>query len=152
MLESVEIVQQKFGCSYAMMIIGGRLISLQLGMTIGIYTTVVDGDIMWIFTSTGMLSVVAHRELADDLLVRARSPIHIREMFPDVTVDETPNADYPFRTVISRELYANAIADYSLNISYDNFKNSIEENDFHDRCVDIWAIMLRYGLTWREFE
>jgi hypothetical protein len=27
MLESVEIVQQKFGCSYAMMIIGGRLIS-----------------------------------------------------------------------------------------------------------------------------
>jgi hypothetical protein len=132
-----------------MMIIGDRLISLQLGMTIGIYTTVVDGDIMWIFTSTGMLSVVAHRELANDLLVRARSPVHIREMFPDVTVDETPNADYPFRTVISRELFANVIADYSLNISYDNFKNSIEENDFHDRCVDIWAIMLRYGLNWR---
>lgn len=71
-------------------------------MTIGIYTTVVDGDIMWIFTSTGMLSVVAHRELANDLLVRARSPVHIREMFPDAAVDETPNADYPFRTVISR--------------------------------------------------
>jgi hypothetical protein len=111
-----------------------------------------EGGLMWIFTSTGMLSVVAHRELANYVLVRARSPIHIREMFPYAAVDETPNADYPFRTVISRELYANAIADYSLNISYDNFKNSIEENDFHDRCVDIWAIMLRYGLTWREFE
>jgi hypothetical protein len=110
-----------------------------------------SGDgMMWVFTSTGMLSVVAHRELANYVLVRARSPIHIREMFPYAAVDETPNADYPFRTVISRELFANVIADYSLNISYDNFKNSIEENNFHDRCIEIWAIMLRYGLNWRE--
>ena len=105
---------------------------------------------MWGFTSTGMLSVVAHRELTNDLLVRSRSPTHIREMFPYAEVDETPNADYPFRTVISRELFANVIVDYSLNISYDNFKNSIEENNFHDRCIEIWAIMLRYGLNWRE--
>ncbi len=129
---------------------GGHLISLQLEIRIGSYTSVMDGDIMWIFTSTGMLSVVAHRERANDLLVRARSPNHIREVFPYAAVDETPNADYPFRTVISRELFANIIADYSLNISYDNFKNSIEENNFHDRCIEIWAIMLRYGLNWRE--
>ena len=55
---------------------------------------------MWVFTSTGMLSVVAHRELQDSLLVRARSPFHIREMFPYAAVDETPNADYPFLSLI----------------------------------------------------
>ena len=132
------------------MVDGGHLISLQLEIMIGSYTSVRGGDIMWIFTSTGMLSVVAHRERSNDLLVRARSPIHIREMFPYAAVDETPNADYPFRTVISRELFANVIVDYSQNISYDNFKNSIEENNFHDRCVEIWAIMLRYGFNWRE--
>ena len=105
---------------------------------------------MWVFTSTGMLSVVAHRESANNLLIRARSPLHIREMLPYAAIDETQNADYPFRTIISRELFANVIADYSLNISYDNFKSSIEEYNFHDRCVEIWAIMLRYGLNWRE--
>ena len=134
------------------MVDGGHLISLQLEIMIGSYTSVMDGDIMWIFTSTGMLSVVAHRELAKDLLVRARSPVHIREMFPDAAVDETPNADYPFRTVISRELFANVIADYSLNISYDNFKNSIEEKNFHDHCLEVWATMRRYGLNWGRFE
>ena len=41
---------------------------------------------MWVFTSTGMLSVVAHRELQGSLLVRARSPFHIREMFPTMMV------------------------------------------------------------------
>ena len=107
---------------------------------------------MWVFTSTGMLSIVAYRKRADDLLVRARSPIHIREMFPYATIEETLNADYQFRTIISRELFANVITNYSLNISYDNFKNSIVENDFHNRCVEIWAIMLRYGLNWRILE
>ena len=107
---------------------------------------------MWVFTSTGMLSVVAHRDLKGSLLVRARSPFHIREMFPYAAVDETPNADYPFRAVIERETYANVMLDYSLNIDYDNFKNSIEENNFHDHCVQVWAIMMRYGLNWGSFE
>ena len=83
---------------------------------------------------------------------QARSPFHIREMFPYAAVDETPNADYPFRAVIERELFANVMLDYSLNIDYVNFKNSIKENNFHDHCVEVWAIMMRYGLNWGSFE
>ncbi len=107
---------------------------------------------MWVFTSTGMLSVVAHRDLNGSLLVRARSPFHIREMFPNAVVNETPNADYPFRIIIDRETFANVMLDYSLNIDYDNFKNSIKEHNFHDYCVQVWAIMMRYGLNWGSFE
>ena len=107
---------------------------------------------MWIFTSTGMLSVVAHRELEESVLVRARNPFHIGEMFPDVAVEETPNADYPSRAIIDRETFAKVMLDYSLNIDYDNFKNSIKENNFHDQCVQVWAIMMRYGLNWGSFE
>ena len=70
----------------------------------------------------------------------------------DAAVDETPNADYPFRAVIERELFANVMLDYSLNIDYHNFKNSIKENNFHDHCVEVWAIMMRYGLNWGSFE
>ena len=107
---------------------------------------------MWVFTSTGMLSVVAHRDLKDSLLVRARSPFHIREMFPYAAVDQTLDADYPFRAVIERELFANVMLEYSLNIGYDNFKNSIEEKNFHDHCLEVWATMRRYGLNWERFE
>ena len=64
---------------------------------------------MWVFTSTGMLSVVAHRDLKGSLLVRARSPFHIRAMFPYAAVDQTLDAVYPFRAVIERELFANVI-------------------------------------------
>ena len=107
---------------------------------------------MWVFTSTGMLSVVAHRDLKGSLLVRARSPFHIREMFPYASVDQTLDADYPFRAVIERELFANVMLDYSLNIDYDNFKNSIEEKNFHDHCLEVWATMRRYGLNRGRFE
>ena len=123
---------------------------------------------MWVLykASTGMLSACKRRcpshllfveewhlkGMLSLLLVRARSPFHIREMFPYAAVDETPNADYPFRTVIERELFANVMLDYSLNIDYDNFKNSIKENNFHDHCVQVWAIMMRYGLNWGSFE
>ena len=76
-------------------------------------------------------------------------PIHLLEMFPNVTIDETANADYPFRIIISREFFANALEDNSLNIYYDNFKSSIDDNDFHKCCVEIWAIIHRYGLNQR---
>lgn len=130
-----------------MMTDGGRGIFLQLAPIVGSYTSVGVGKSMWLFTSTGMLSVVAHREQKKDLLVRARNPSHILEMFPNVAIDENLSADYRFRTVISREIFARAITNYILNLRYDNFKNSINEEIFHDYCVDIWSIMYDYGLT-----
>ena len=107
---------------------------------------------MWIFTSNGMLSVVAHREKKCSLLVRARSPIHIQGLFPGLAVSETPDADYPYRVVVPRQQFAKVVLDYAMNIDYDNFKNSIEENFYRAHCVDIWAVMMRYGLNWGRFE
>ena len=80
--------KKRFGCKSAMMTDGGRGIFLQLAPIVGSYTSVGVGKSMWLFTSTGMLSVVAHREQKKDLLVRARNPSHILEMFPNVAIDE----------------------------------------------------------------
>jgi hypothetical protein len=38
---------------------------------------------MWIALTEGWLSIVAHRDKPDHLLVRARNPKHIRRAFPD---------------------------------------------------------------------
>ena len=48
---------------------------------------------MWLFTSQGMLSVVAHRDISNSLMVRARRPDHITKLFLEQTIEqETINA------------------------------------------------------------
>ena len=30
-------------------------------------------------------------------------------------------------------------------MAYDNFKNSIPDDDYHDVCLDVWRTMWAYG-------
>ena len=105
---------------------------------------------MWLFTSRGMLSVVAHRDIPNSLMVRARSPDHIAELFPDAEVINTPDADYAFRTIIDRKSFALFMDNYIQNISYDNFKNSIAEQNYRNHCGQVWSTMYRYGSMYGE--
>ena len=100
---------------------------------------------MWLFVSGGYLSIVAHRHQPDDLLVRARHPDHIQAVFPDAQVAFMRAADYPYRTVLPRELVQQAVGEYLLSMQYDNFKNSIIDDEYHDVCLDVWRTMWAYG-------
>ena len=68
---------------------------------------------MWLFTSKSFLSVVADKEnpTGDRLLVRSRIAGDIEEVFSDANVMETSNADYRFRTWVSREKVNEAISE-----------------------------------------
>jgi hypothetical protein len=48
---------------------------------------------MWIFLNDSFLSIVANRELAGVLLVRARKEGDIEAVFPDATVREGEGTD-----------------------------------------------------------
>lgn len=100
---------------------------------------------MWLFVSGGFLSVVAHRTQPEDLLVRARHPGHIHAIFPEAEVIHMPSADYPYRTVVLRIVVEAAIADYVHTLVYDNFKASIDDNEYHDVCLNVWHTMWVYG-------
>ena len=100
---------------------------------------------MWLFVSGGFLSIVAHRHQPDDLLVRARHPNHIQAVFPDAQVTFMRGADYPYRAVLGREVVQAAVAEYLCTMNYDNFKNSIEDDEYHDVCLDVWRTMWAYG-------
>ena len=104
---------------------------------------------MWLFVSGGFLSVVAHRTQPKDLLVRARHPDHIHAIFSDVEVVHMPSADYPYRTVVSRDDVQSAIIDYVQNMVYDNFKASTNNFEYHDTCLDVWRTMWHYGERYR---
>jgi len=99
---------------------------------------------MWIMTNTGFLSIVAHRDRPNDLLVRARRKGEIRSAFPDAQIRRTPDGDYLFRAVVSRREVAREIGEKIQNIDYDNFKDSVRDEKLHDACFGAWSVMHQY--------
>ena len=104
---------------------------------------------MWIAHSNGWLSIVAHRERPDDLLVRARNERHISTFWPEAKVVYNNHADYPYRSVISRERVAEVVMKYVDGIDYDNFKNSVGESKLHTAFNRMWSVMAEYGVEFR---
>ena len=102
---------------------------------------------MWIHMNDAFLSVVAHRTDPGALLVRGRVEGDIQRVFPDAEVAETPDADYRFRTLLPRDVVAGAVAAAVGTIDYDNFKNSVAEDDRHDAYADCWLAMRRFQLV-----
>ena len=94
-------------------------------------------------SNTGFISIVAHRERPEDLLVWARRAGEIASDFPGADVQRTPEADYLFRSIISREKVAEVIAQRLQEIDYDNLKNSVGDTPLHDAYVDTWSTMYR---------
>ena len=104
---------------------------------------------MWIGHSNGWLSIVAHRERPNDLLVRARRDKHISSFWPDVEIKFNADADYPYRSVISRDDVADVVMKYINGIDYDNFKQTVDEKNLADAFTSMWCTMYEYGVDFR---
>ena len=104
---------------------------------------------MWIALTEGWLSIVAHRDKPDHLLVRARNPKHIRHTFGEQVMYTDADADYPFRADVPREDVARFLVRRLEDMAYDNFKNTIDDDPYHDAAVDVWRTMFRYGEDYR---
>ncbi len=96
---------------------------------------------MWLCTSNAFLSVVADRDNPDRLLVRARIAGHIERVFPTAQTFTDTGADYLYRAFIQREVVAQAVAANISKIDYDNFKDSVKDQDLHSAFSRIWGIM-----------
>lgn len=98
---------------------------------------------MWICLNNAFLSIVSKDCAADELLVRARRPNDITNAFPGATVTVKPHSDYQFRAVIKRAHVAETLASKAMEIQYDNFKDSVRDDDLHDAYAKTWHIMAR---------
>lgn len=96
---------------------------------------------MWVFLSDAMLSIVAHRERKDALLVRARVRGDIEAAFPKAEVWEDNQADYRWRAVVTREEVSRVLFEQAFRIDYTNFKGSIpaSERERHDWYMRVWS-------------
>jgi hypothetical protein len=96
---------------------------------------------MWICLNNSFLSVVENQNDKSQLLVRARRKGDIEKVFIDANVFENTNVDYRYRTYIQRDRVADIMYNSIMNINYDNFKNSVRDDDLHDAYSDFWLTM-----------
>ena len=106
---------------------------------------------MWIATNKGWLSIVRHRDKQGVLLVRARNKNLIESIFEDAKVYVDEKADYPYRADIEEVEVSRIIGDMLLDITYDNFKASVEDRDYHTYLSEVWTVMYRYGVDYRPY-
>lgn len=100
---------------------------------------------MWIALNTGFLSIVELKGDPARLLVRARRRIDLEHILGmDVVIEETPERDYRWRTVTSREGLKTLLSAAVDAITYTNFKDSTKDRDLHDLYLDMWHAHHRY--------
>lgn len=97
---------------------------------------------MWIMLSDSFLSIVSKDCAPDELLVRARQRAHIEKVFAGVTAERTPDADYLWRAPVKKVAIIKALADEVARIDYDNFKDSVIDDDLHLAYMRVWAAMV----------
>ena len=102
---------------------------------------------MWVFLSGGFVSIVAHRDLPDHLMVRARDPEHLRQIWPSAEVQLTPSADYPARVVLARGEVSKRLSEEIESMMYPNFKASLTDESYHDLCLDVWRVHALWGAS-----
>jgi hypothetical protein len=116
---------------------------------------------VWLFTPFGFFSAVAHRDDPNLLCVRARDRASLEELlvrFPDMpaelvdaAIQNTPDADYPWRIIAKRRAFAAVLEAFVLDgLDYDNFKSEAARE--HGRrpgrlraLHDVWDVM--HGVT-----
>ena len=102
-------------------------------------------DKMWIFTTNGFISIVEHRDEPDRLLVRARTPRPLEELWPNHEIITLEDADYRFRILAQRESVLDVVSDLVLSIDYDNFKNECFDHPEYLRSLgSVWRVMYDY--------
>ena len=101
---------------------------------------------MWIFTETGFVSAVQHRETPEYLVVRARDKQSLDQLADlcSTEVKFTPHADYPYRVIVSKSDFTSWMNDNIDFLGYSNFKNQVaitRGKDYAHTLGSVWSTM-----------
>ena len=101
---------------------------------------------MWIFTETGFVSAVQHRDNPEYLMVRARDRQSLESLATMISVEikSTPVADYPYRLVASKEDVKSWMNDSIDFLGYNNFKNQVavtRGKEYAYALGSVWSTM-----------
>jgi hypothetical protein len=105
---------------------------------------------MWLFTTCGFFSVVAHRDEPDTIVVRARLREDLEALrvhhLPDMEIVEGGGTDYAYRAFVSRDEWEHIAQQLARGIDYPNFKTAVSERrgpDLAHPYYEVWRVMHR---------
>jgi hypothetical protein len=98
---------------------------------------------MWIFSNTGFVSAVSNGR---DLIVRSRDRESLEPLAESANSEiiATPANDYPYRTIVSHEVFSRWVSHMASNITYKNFKSEVAAtrgHDFAHPLMKVWSAM-----------
>jgi len=104
---------------------------------------------VWLFTPFGFFSVVADRDKANQVIVRARVKGDLENLRTKYLPTLGPTVmlqmrDYPYRGFVSRDDLAAAMPKITQDITYTNFKNEVTKQQGdprHDLYLRVWGVM-----------
>ena len=101
---------------------------------------------MWVFTETGFVSAVVHRNEPDVLIVRSRDRTSLASLATIAGTDIITGAgtDYPHRITCTRDQFTRWVTDAIQTMEYGNFKSRVVRtrgHDFADPLMDVWSAM-----------
>lgn len=93
---------------------------------------------MWLCLNDAFVSAVEDFDNRDTLVVRARRKEHLKNLLPGYKIIENGGTDYKYRTYVNKKDFSELIKNEILNISYTNFKNSVNDRELHDLYGGFW--------------
>ena len=98
---------------------------------------------MWLFTNTGFVSAVSNGK---DLMVRARDKESLEPLAESATTEiiSTPQNDYPYRVLVTHDIFSRWVAHMAQGITYKNFKSEVTATrgyDFAQSLMKVWVAM-----------
>ena len=100
---------------------------------------------MWIFTSSGFVSIVSHKDDPEKMLVRSRKIEPLERLWPEYPVQEIYWADYRYRIFVPVEGVSSVISDLIMEVNYPNFKAACTDDDeYQSALASVWWTMLEY--------
>lgn len=101
---------------------------------------------MWLFSETGFVSAVQHRDDPEKFIVRARDRESLEPLakFARTKIVSNQGTDYPFRVFVSRKRFGQWAAKQIEKLTYTNYKSKMHQTrgaDFCDALHDVWADM-----------
>jgi hypothetical protein len=102
---------------------------------------------MWLFTETGFVSAVQHRDEPDLLVVRARDRISLEGIldYADTEITTNAHSDYPYRVIVHKADLTRWVSDAIKFLDYPNFKSQVavtRGKKFARTLGSVWATML----------
>jgi hypothetical protein len=102
---------------------------------------------MWLFTETGFVSAVQHRDNPDLLVVRSRDRISLEPLADNSEAGITTNAtsDYPYRVIMHKHDFKSWVDAQIDFLDYPNFKSQVavtRGKKFAHTLGSVWSVML----------